>query len=153
MNAAAFRATNEEIRVEGSGLPGPVLTYVGGKDWRLESAYHYDHRGTGITVPAGFIFDLSSVPRALWWLIAPFELSVTAPLLHDFLYREAGDPSPGSIRPPRVYSRREADVLFREVMEQEGVAKWRRDLGYAAVRVFGHWAWRRDLRETGRAAK
>ena len=78
---------------------------------------------------------------------------MTAALLHDFLYREAGDPGPGSVRPPRVYSRREADVLFREVMEKEGVANWRRVLGYAAVRVFGHWAWRRDLEETGRAAR
>jgi hypothetical protein len=93
-------------------------------------------------VPAGFRFDLSTVPRALWWLIAPFELSVAAPLLHDFLYLHRGKPPAGSVKPPRTYTRAEADRIFFEIMRAEGVSPWRRMLGYLAVRVFGRRDWR-----------
>lgn len=152
MKQAAFEIANQEVEIKASRLPGPVLTYVGGKDWRLEVDYLYDDEGTVLTVPATFLFDLSSVPRPLWWLIAPFELSVTAPLLHDFFYRAGGNPESGSVQPPRVYTRREVDDLFRRVMEKEGVAGWRRAFGYSAVRIFGYWAWKRDLKETGRSS-
>ena len=82
------------------------------------------------------------MPRAFWWLIAPFELSVVAPLVHDFLYLHAGKPPPGSVEPPRAYSRAEADRAFRQIMEAEGVESWRRVFAYAATRAFGGGAWR-----------
>ena len=88
------------------------------------------------------MFDLSSIPRLFWPVIAPFELSITAPLVHDFLYAHGGEPPPGSVSPPRTYTRRETDRIFRVIMRAEGVAAWRRILGYAAVRLFGRSAWR-----------
>ena len=97
---------------------------------------------TTITVPAGFRFDLSSVPRVFWSLIAPFELSIAAPLVHDFLYRHGGKPPEGSVAPPRAYTRAEADRTFRAMMEAEGVSAWRRTAAYLAVRAFGGRAWR-----------
>ena len=97
---------------------------------------------TAITVPAGFRFDLSSVPRVFWSLIAPFELSIAAPLAHDFLYRHGGQPPAGSIEPPRTYTRAEADRLFLTIMQAEGVAPWRRIPAYLAVRLFGRSSWR-----------
>jgi len=131
------------IEVAASALPSPVVTYIGpGNVWRLEEDYSYQDGDHTITVPAGFEFDLASIPRAFWWLISPFELSIAAPLLHDFLYQHKGDPPPGSIVPPRTYSRAEADDLFRTVMEQEGVPAWRRSLAYAGVRAFGWLGWR-----------
>jgi len=39
-----------------------------------------------ITVPTGFVTDLASVPRALWWLIAPFDVARAA-IIHDLLYK------------------------------------------------------------------
>jgi hypothetical protein len=138
---AAFRLDREAVRVADSRLPPPVLTYLGGRHWRLEADYAYRDGETTITVPAGFRFDLSSVPRAFWWLVAPFELSVAAPLLHDFLYLHEGDPPPGTVEPPRAYSRAEADRVFLEIMRAEGVARWRRALAYAAVRAFGGRVW------------
>ena len=39
-----------------------------------------------ITVPKGFITDLASVPRAMWWLIAPFDVARAA-IIHDLLYK------------------------------------------------------------------
>lgn len=90
-----------------------------------------------------------------------YELSLEAPLIHDFLYMTRGgrrqtfakpgtlcQPSPeepvlGRIEPPdRRYSRRQADDLFLHMMEQAGVRRWRRTLSYRAVRLFGALFWR-----------
>jgi len=39
-----------------------------------------------VTVPNGFVTDLASVPRAMWWLIAPFDVARAA-IIHDLLYK------------------------------------------------------------------
>jgi uncharacterized protein DUF1353 len=139
---AARRLEQDRVDIPGSRLPPPVLTYLGRRRWRLEADYSYHDGPTAITVPAGFRFDLSSVPRALWSVIAPFELSIVAPLLHDFLYESGGRPPDVSIDPPRTYTRAEADRMFLEIMEAEEVVWWRRWLAYSAVRIFGWRAWR-----------
>ena len=142
MDDAARRLSQDRVDIPGSRLPPPVLTYRGGRHWRLEADYVYHDGPTAITVPAGFRFDLSSVPRALWSVIAPFELSIVAPLLHDFLYESGGRPPDVSIDPPRTYTRGEVDRMFLEIMEAEEVTVWRRRLAYSAVRIFGWRAWR-----------
>jgi hypothetical protein len=130
------------VEIPASGLPSPVLTYlVSEKKWRLEAAYGYRDGAQLITVPDQFEFDLASIPRLFWWLIAPFELSIAAPLLHDFLYRYRGDPPAGLVEPPRSYNREEADRLFRRMMASEGVSRWRRAAAYRAVRWFGGASW------------
>ena len=143
MKAFARQLDQQPVQIAASRLPSPVVSYVSGRLWRLEDPYAYQDQNHQITVPAQFEFDLSSVPRWLWWLIAPFELAVSAPLLHDFLYRYSGSPPSGTVSPPRSYSRGQADRVFREIMEHEGVPGWRRTLGYLAVRVFGALAWGR----------
>ena len=97
MKEEARQLSQEPVEVAASSLPPPLLSYVGGDNWRLEADYTYQDGDRTITVPAGFMFDLSSVPRALWWLIAPFELSIVAPLLHDYLYEHGGDLPAGSV--------------------------------------------------------
>ena len=141
MKELAYHLDHDPVEIAGSRLPPPVITSPEIGRWRLEVAYTYHDDGTAITVPAGFEFDLSSVPRLFWSLIAPFELSIVAPLVHDFLYRHGGKP-PAGIDPPRSYSRAEADRMFLEIMEAESVPTWRRVLAYAATRVFGGSAWR-----------
>ena len=142
MKDFAHHLDHDRVEIEGSRLPPPLISSPSIGRWRLETAYTYVDGSTAVTVPAGFEFDLSSVPRPFWPLIAPFELSIVAPLLHDFLYSHGGRPPAGSVEPPRTYSRAEADRMFREIMEAEGVAAWRRVLAYGAVRVFGRSAWR-----------
>jgi hypothetical protein len=144
MKDSAQQLSNDPVQVRSSHLAPPILSFVGGRQWRLEADFWFPDAGHVITVPKGFLFDLSSVPRALWWLIAPFDLSVVAPLIHDFLYRYGGKPPAGSVEPPHTYTRAEVDAVFRRIMEAENVATWRRVLGYAAVRLFGFWAWRKD---------
>ena len=119
-----------------------MVTYlVAERTWLLEEAYAYQDGPTRILIPAGFKFDLASVPRLLWSLIAPFDLSIAAPLLHDFLYRYAGRPPAGSVVPTRAYTRAQSDSLFERVMEEEGVPAWRRALAYRAVRLFAQADW------------
>ena len=141
VDESARSLDHDAVEIPDSRLPPPVLTFLGGRHWRLEVAYTYHDGPTAITVPAGFRFDLSSVPRAFWSVIAPFELSIVAPLVHDFLYAHGGRPPAGSVDPPRTYTRAEVDTMFREIMEAEGVAMWRRTVAYTAARVFGRGAW------------
>lgn len=130
------------VEIAASTLSPPVVTYLGPKNvWRLEESYSYQDGDHLITVHEGFRFDLASIPRAFWWLVSPFELSIAAPLLHDLMYQHDGDPPAGSIVPPRVYSRIECDRLFLRVMEEEGVPAWRRIPAYIAVRAFGRLGW------------
>ena len=144
MKAEVRHYHEEAVAVEKSSLAAPVVTYIGpGNVWRLEEAYEYRDGQYLITVPAGFRFDLASIPRIFWFLISPFELSISAPLLHDFLYAYDGAPPAGSIEPPRTYTRKEADQLFRTIMEIEGVPAWRRTSAYWAVRGFGWIGWRK----------
>jgi len=39
-----------------------------------------------ITIPKGFVWDLSSVPRFLWWLLPPDGDFDLAYLIHDYLW-------------------------------------------------------------------
>lgn len=140
----ALELNRERVQIRDSKLPAPVVTYVvTERKWRLEEPYTYPDGNHRINVPDQFTFDLASIPRPLWWLIAPFELSISAPLIHDFLYRYAGQPPSGSITPPRTYSRKETDLLFRRIMKEEGVWAWRRIPAYRAVRLLGGPAWGR----------
>ncbi len=144
MRQFALELDNKRVEIKDSNLLAPVLTYiVTDKKWRLEQPYTYQDGEYSIKVPVQFMFDLASIPRAFWWLIAPFELSMSAPLIHDFLYRFSGKPPAASIVPQRTYTRLESDLLFGRIMKEEGVWAWRRTAAYHAVRWFGGNAWGR----------
>ena len=89
-------------------------------------------------MPAGFEFDLSTIPRIFWPLIGPFELSIVAPLLHDFLYTHGGKPPAGSVgAAANPTTRAEVDRMFREIMAsgRPGLAACARVR--SPVRLFG----------------
>lgn len=120
-------------------LAPPILKYIkknGEWEWILNEPYTYVHKGTRITVPTGFEFDLASVPRVFWFLIAPFELSIVAALVHDFLYRTTGMYG--------TFDRHESDKVFREIMTLERVKPWRIRAAYRAVRMFAKGSWVAD---------
>lgn len=110
--------------------------------WRLVEPYSYydsEHDVT-ITVPAGFEFDLASVPRFFWRIIAPFELGIEGPLVHDAAYGTRGFPA-GWTDPERMYTRKEVDALLLHIAGQGGASPWKRRAAYAVVRAFGRGAW------------
>lgn len=93
-----------------------------------------------ITAEAGSRWDGASIPRLVRVLFDRVELGATAALCHDGFYRGAGRFAFGTSS--RTLCRAEADRLFREQMEADGVARWKRDAAYRAVRWFGAGRWR-----------
>lgn len=117
----------------------PQVAYAGKGQWVLTDDLHYQSRLGKITVPKGFRTDLDSVPRLplAYWLCKG--AAVVAPIVHDWLYRE------GSIG-DYVITRKQADDIFLEIMEEEGVSRWRRRLVWLGVRAGGWRPWG-DYRE------
>jgi hypothetical protein len=123
-------------------LDVPITYDVQLKNWRLLEDFTIIYQGTTLTAHKGFSYDLASIPRTLWWLIAPNELSIVAPLFHDLLYVYKGKlPDETYVSPYRTYTRRETDQLFLHLMQAEGVARWRRVTAYSAVRASGELFW------------
>lgn len=113
------------------------LLQVGDREWETlhPVAWQDSQCGIRVEIPAAYQFDLASVPRGFWWLIAPFELSTLAPLVHDWLYERKG------LTEQRRLSRRKCDRVFLRIMKLEGVGRARRTLAYLAVRAFGWIYW------------
>lgn len=82
--------------------------------------------GVVIETPAGYLTDWASVPSIAQLRIQPFGRHAAAALLHDWLYA-IGEPG----------RRAEADALFLERMEIDGVNPVRRSVMYRAVRLGG----------------
>ena len=98
--------------------------------WVLSDPWQCGIDGHLIKIPAGFKFDIASIPRVFWPIAGPLSLSLPAPLAHDFFYRF------------RDVDRKTADRLFRRIMMVEGVGWVRRWVGWGAVRLFGWFAYR-----------
>lgn len=89
-----------------------------------------------IRVPAGFVTDFASIPRALWSVLPPAGRYGKAAVIHDWLYqtRNAGT---------RYVTRGEADRTLREGMEVLQVGRAARWTIYAGIRAGGWVTWRR----------
>ena len=84
-----------------------------------------------VDVPAGFPTDGASIPRRLWPVIGhPFApIRMRAALLHDWIYSS------------HVLSRRDADVVYREVLIESGMFPLFAWIEWAVLRCAGwmHW--------------
>jgi hypothetical protein len=107
-----------------------ALTYhVGGLD-----------SGETITVPAGFVTDLASIPRPVWALLPPDGPWAKAAVVHDFLYRTGGTGRLwGEVGVSRhtPYSRAEADNILRGAMASLQVPWIKRQIIWIGVRIGG----------------
>lgn len=78
-------------------------------------------------VPKGFVSDLGSIPTALEWIVEN-DRYVRAFVLHDYLYHA------------KTLSRNVADaIMYQMIAEHDEVIAW---VAWAAVRMFGGFAWR-----------
>jgi hypothetical protein len=136
-----------------------VVNHLFGRvhEWELCEPLSYrladSDDGEVVNVPPRFRTDFASVPRPLWFWIAPWGRHGRAAILHDFLYQLGAvtDPAAGTLRRP---SRREADRIFRDamaVLDREILGKspkwqsrprWLRRirLAFAAARRWSMWA-------------
>ena len=92
-----------------------------------------------ISIPAGFLTDLSSVPRPGRWAVSRVGPHLEASIVHDWLYVawqfEGGEPT------DRM--RRFADDVFLAAMKKAEVRWFQRNLIYGAVRLGGWIPFRR----------
>lgn len=145
------------VHIRGSKLPNPKISWnQSSKIWILVEQVNVGiaskelSKVVGIEIPKGFKFDLSTIPRFLWALIAPFELSIIAPLVHDFLYVNKGNLEINEQNLIAIsknsqtikISRLETDSIFLSHMKQEGVGFIKRWVAYIGVRLFGGIFWK-----------
>ena len=83
-----------------------------------------------ITVPEGFVTDLASIPRGLWWWQGLQGPTMSPAIVHDYLYWT------------QVCSKQEADAVIYLAMLDAGVDKASARLVYQGVARFGNAAWR-----------
>jgi hypothetical protein len=84
-----------------------------------------------ITVPKGFASDYASVPRLPVVFEALGGIGKLAALLHDFLYSSVCAPA------LRLLGRAWADDVFYAALIEQGIARWKAWLMWAAVRAAG----------------
>ncbi|EAO9544549.1 DUF1353 domain-containing protein [Salmonella enterica subsp. houtenae] len=105
-----------------------ILEMLGHYNWRVYEPFEFslsDDNSDVISVPAGFITDLASVPRIFWTPLPPGGKYAKAAIIHDYLYDNA------------LRTKKEADLIFLDEMTVLGVPKWKRIVMYLAVRWFG----------------
>lgn len=120
-----------------------VLERYGKDRWRVHVRLLWNAgQDVSYCVPEGFVTDLASFPRFLWWLpgFNPNGRSRRPAVLHDWLYTAA------------IVDRKQADQIFRQALIEDGVKPWLAGVFYRAVRWFGHGEFkRRRLPLGGRA--
>lgn len=81
------------------------------------------------TIPTGFMTDLASIPRFLWPIISPAYSKLIRPaIIHDWNY---------SSTKQHFFNRKQCDLIFYQMLIQEGLNKPTALLIYKAVRIFG----------------
>jgi hypothetical protein len=125
-------------------------THKGRSLWGLHDplTYRPSNAEHAITVRPGFVTDLVSVPRFAWSVMPPDGPAVKAAVIHDFLYATRGTGAwkrhPSGVARPEPYSRAEADWILRDALKNRGVGVIRRNIIWAAVRMFGARGWGKD---------
>ena len=137
------------------------------KKWILERALSYQNeemeesalQSVGVKCPAsritckkGFVTDLASVPRAIWWLISPWDIARAA-IIHDLLYKRIREyrakegvldmhPNAETVINNYKAAKKAADEVFLMAMEDANpsVPNWKIKAAYYAVVCFGRWS-------------
>ena len=143
------------IRIKNSSLPNPMISFnIKENMWELKQDIvvkrMYLNDDLELRIEKGFMFDLASIPRFLWSIIAPFELSIIAPLVHDYLYVNKGklirekDAISATFKSDIKYdiTRHKTDSIFFAHMRDENVGKVKSYLAYQAVSLFGWIYWK-----------
>lgn len=110
---------------------------LGADHWRVCQPFRFylgsRDSGKWVYVPAGYLTDGASVPRALWSLIPPWGKYGQAAVVHDIVCEYLSITADG--RPFRV-TREQCDEILLEAMVVLGVPLVQRQLIYQAVRTY-----------------
>lgn len=110
---------------------------LGADHWRVTKDFRYFIGGKNtqqwVTVPAGYLTDGASVPRALWSLIPPWGAYGQAAVVHDLLCEYLAIVDHGELVP---ITRERCDEIFNEAMAVLGVPGDTRNAIYNGVRLY-----------------
>ena len=105
------------------------VTPLNERKWKLlrPFTYHVGSRNSRqvIKVPKGFVTDYASVPWIFWQFLPAWGRYGKGAVVHDYLYQH------------HLYSRAMSDLIFKETMIAGGTSKWKANLMYWGVRLFG----------------
>ncbi len=120
-----------DVRFENKPVIEPV---PGDESWQLVHDFYVRVVGIQFTVPAGFVTDGASIPRFLWRICGHPMSTKRLPIaiFHDYAYA-GGLPFP----------RQSADRIYRDgLIKPLGFPRWKAELEYYALRLFGGAHWR-----------
>ena len=110
------------------------VRYLGNGDWGLISPLRVTWKvRPAFHVVKGFKTDLASIPRIVRSLVPKGRNETRAAVVHDWIYRG---------RCEQRFTRAEADRLFLDIMEEDGVGWLRRWAIYSGVRAGGWASWK-----------
>lgn len=121
-----------------------------GSKWRrfeLMREISVEINGVILTVPQGFLWDLSSVPAFFWFVLKPFGRFDFAYMLHDIAYQHKGKLDGLTL------SRKQCDDLMLQwALELAGTDKVSLRtidcyIRYYAVLTFGWYVWNKKIKE------
>lgn len=134
--------------IENQPIVEPIIER--GRNYRLMNNVSYTWENKRILIKSGYVFDGASVPAILRWFIGPMDPRVVASsLLHDSLYTNpdligVGNYFENNKIVPRTFTKKEADRLFRDANEANGMDSLRTTLAYWAVSLFGKGNFKRE---------
>jgi hypothetical protein len=116
-------------------IPEIHLVPLPGRNWRVNQDYFVPtiaaapiYENGIVKIPGGFVCDLNSMPRFLWWASTPTDYP-EAGAVHDFLYDQ---------QVPRDI----ADDVYLELLIASGMGGARAKTRHKALRLFGWSAYR-----------
>jgi len=118
---------------------GADAHYIVGAPYRVAYRLRGEVRWRAVTVPEGMLTDLASVPRLACGLVGRVGSHLEAAIVHDYLYLAWQDRPDGTAR---AQDGRFADDLMWAAMRRGRVGRLKAWTIYAAVRLFGGWAYR-----------
>lgn len=104
-----------------------------GNVFTLKELLTIHYAGRVLIVPIGFESDGASVPRFFWRLVFPpgDDKALRAAFAHDYLYRVH----------PAGWDKEFADLMFHDLLIEDGIPKIRASLAWLGVAIFGRKAW------------
>lgn len=104
-----------------------------GTRWKLVKPFVVEIDGKTYIVPAGYIFNGSSIPWWLWWMFPPtYAPAWEASCFHDYCYSHYWK---------NGITKAWADEAFHAIMLESGANEWIADRFYRAVSRFGKGGW------------
>lgn len=109
------------------------LSTGAGTRWELYEPFEYTTKdGYTIVVPKGYRSDGASVPRGLWNLFPVNGRYLPAAIVHDYIYTDMCS----------VFTKKQADQIFADIMDELDVPKWKIKLMHAGVSIGGKGGWK-----------